>query len=251
MKRNKGITLIALTITIIVLLILASVATYSGVGTIKSSKLNKLKQELEIMQAEVNLLYEKYKDDIKSNIEITVGKDISLKQEKANTAFSDCGVTDTTGYRLYDAETIKELNIEGIEREYLVNVAKRDVICLDGFEMDGKKYYQLKDLTKKNTIEYGIPEEEVTFDINATKLTEGGWKIDISNIKFSKYVGKGTISYRKIGTDGNWTTPITIEKNAKSNQSYSFTVQEDGTYEIIIEDAKGKSGTNTQNLRGT
>ena len=94
-----------------------------------------------------------------------------------------------------------------------------------------------------------VPEECPTF--NATELAEGGWKIDISNIKFSKYVGIGTISYRKLGTDGNWSTPITIEKNAKSNQNYSFTVREDGTYEIIIEDAKGKSGTNTQNLSGT
>ena len=48
MRKEKGITLIALTITIIILIILASITTYSGISTIKSSKLNRFKQELEI-----------------------------------------------------------------------------------------------------------------------------------------------------------------------------------------------------------
>ena len=47
LSHALGNVLFLLRITIIVLLILASVATYSGVGTIKSIKLNKLKQELE------------------------------------------------------------------------------------------------------------------------------------------------------------------------------------------------------------
>ena len=44
MKKNiansKGVTLIALVITVIVLLILASIATYSGMDIIESSKLS-------------------------------------------------------------------------------------------------------------------------------------------------------------------------------------------------------------------
>lgn len=43
MKKEKGITLIALTVTVIILLILASITTYPGISTIKSSKLNKYK----------------------------------------------------------------------------------------------------------------------------------------------------------------------------------------------------------------
>ena len=37
--NSKGITLVALVITIIVLLILSSIATYSGLNVVKSSKL--------------------------------------------------------------------------------------------------------------------------------------------------------------------------------------------------------------------
>ena len=51
MKNNKGITLISLIITIIVLIILATTAIYSGVSTINASKLTAFETELRIMQS--------------------------------------------------------------------------------------------------------------------------------------------------------------------------------------------------------
>ena len=60
MKQDKGITLVSLVITIAVLIILASIATYSGVNVIRQSKLNKFTTEMGIMQTEVNNLYDKY-----------------------------------------------------------------------------------------------------------------------------------------------------------------------------------------------
>ena len=58
-KTQKGVTLVALITTIIVLLILASVAAYSAKGVIESSKFNAFVAELKIMQTQVNALYEK------------------------------------------------------------------------------------------------------------------------------------------------------------------------------------------------
>ena len=57
MKKQEGITLISLVITIIVLSILASVATYSGVSVIKSSKMTAFTTELKIMQTKINTIY--------------------------------------------------------------------------------------------------------------------------------------------------------------------------------------------------
>lgn len=62
MKNKKGITLIALTITVIILLILASVATYSGIEVIRSARLTAFTTELKIMQTQVNELYEEDKE---------------------------------------------------------------------------------------------------------------------------------------------------------------------------------------------
>lgn len=58
-KKENGITLMSLVITIVILLILASIATYSGIEVIKSSKLTKFTTEMKIMQTQVNELYQK------------------------------------------------------------------------------------------------------------------------------------------------------------------------------------------------
>ena len=50
-KENKGITLVALTITIIVLLIIAGIAIYSGNDIIKNAKLESLKTNMLLIQA--------------------------------------------------------------------------------------------------------------------------------------------------------------------------------------------------------
>lgn len=62
-KKENGITLMSLVITIVILLILASIATYSGIEVIKSSKLTKFTTEMKIMQTQVNNLYQKYKNN--------------------------------------------------------------------------------------------------------------------------------------------------------------------------------------------
>lgn len=63
MKSIKGITLISLVITIVVLLILASIGTYSGMNVVKSSKLTAFTTEMKIMQTQVNNLYQEYKNN--------------------------------------------------------------------------------------------------------------------------------------------------------------------------------------------
>ena len=60
MKNEKGITLASLTLTIIILIILSAVAINSGVGTIRYTKFNKAKSEIEIMQTNVNSWYQEY-----------------------------------------------------------------------------------------------------------------------------------------------------------------------------------------------
>ncbi len=59
MKKQKGITLIALVLTVIILLILASVVTYSGMGIVNSSKLTAFEVELKTMQTRSKRLISK------------------------------------------------------------------------------------------------------------------------------------------------------------------------------------------------
>ena len=110
--KEKGITLITLTITVIVLLVLAGITTYTGISSIKSSKLTKFKQQLEIMQAQVDMLYEKYKNDdgTLNEEEINkIGKDLSfLDTEEVDDIFNQVYSIDSIDsinkdtYRYYD-----------------------------------------------------------------------------------------------------------------------------------------------------
>ena len=127
-------------VTIIVLLILLGVTTTSGVNSLKLSKYTKFNEELKIMQAQVDQLYEKYKDDDVINI----GKDITDEyKESAEEAFSAVGETDQDGYKIFDRDVIDELDIQGITGEFIVNIKKRKVLSLNGLEYNGQVYYSL------------------------------------------------------------------------------------------------------------
>ena len=54
----------ALVITVIVLLILASIGIYNGLGTIRSSKYMAFKTELELLQSSVNKIYSENPDNL-------------------------------------------------------------------------------------------------------------------------------------------------------------------------------------------
>lgn len=236
-KRENGITLIALTITIIVLIIIASISTNAGISSIQSSKLTKFKQELEIMQAQVDLLYEECKNTdgtIDMDKVNAIGKDLTnLDSAEINEIFSSLNIDNTEDYRYYDTETIENLDISGVENEFLVSIKDRDVISIEGFESDGIMYRSLYQFPDKERISGDITRGDVTFSATSEK-TNDGWNINISDIKFSKYVGKGIIKYKE-SNDSDWTT---IEENAKQDD-YTFKVTTEGKYIIQITDAAG------------
>lgn len=239
MKNEKGITLISLVITIIVLIILASVTTYAGLNSIRTSKLTRFRQELELMQAQVNLLYEKYKDEET----ITIGKDISQADStKVENAFNSLGSQVTQAdYRYFDVDTLKDLGIEGIEEEYLVNIKTRDVISLDGFKYEGAMYYTLEQITGQND-DYGtLNRGEITFNTSYYNICEDSncekLHIVISDIQLSKYVGKCKIQYYN-EDKAKW---ITLEKDYMG-KDYKFELDSDGGVLIRITDAAGSYG---------
>ena len=235
MIDDKGITLISLVTTIVILLILTSIATYSGVNIVKQSKFTKFTTQLKMMQTQVNELYEKYSEN--QSIEVNgkkytgteianIGKEISTLSQK-NKVFntSTSGITDSTGYKYYDKETIKALNIEGLEEEeYFVNVAKRSVISYDGFEYNGKTYYTLEQLPDGlYNVEYSENTGKPTFDVNYECIEGGKYKITISNISYNGNIDKWQIKYQKKGQD-YWST----------SEDYNIIVNEGGEYKIYI-----------------
>ena len=130
-KREKGITLIALVVTIIVLLILAGVSLTGGLQTATNSRDTAVLSELEMIQHAALERYtkgatvgnynnfpgtQKYTDisQIKSEIP-QLTSDTTLMQILENTKDS------VDDYYYLDADDLKELEITGADDSYIIN----------------------------------------------------------------------------------------------------------------------------------
>lgn len=133
-KENKGITLVVLVITIVTMLIIASVTMYSGISQIDTAEDYKLLSELEIVK---NGVYERYANYKKTkNIELLVGT--KLTNTEIQTLASNIGITlitipssynedEKAYYRLTPYE-LDDIGIKSSEDNYVVNYVTGEVI---------------------------------------------------------------------------------------------------------------------------
>ena len=259
-KNDSGITLITLIITIIVLIILASIGITSGISTIRSSRLTKFTTEMKIMQLKVNELYDSYINDKSvtvgsveyvgkgktvTNADGTqtekpgiqeIGEDISIfSDNRLQEIFSEegSGITSTDGYMYYDTDTLQELNVDGVDNEFFVNIATRSVVSIEGFNYYGKKYYTLEQLPEGlYNVDYEANQGKPTFDISAENTGANQWKITISNIQYDGNISKWDVKYQLDGSD-YWNT----------SEDMSFIVDREGTYNIYIQNGDIQSDT--------
>ena len=240
-KNNKGITLMALVITIILLIILASIGTYSGIQVVKSAQFTAFSTELKIMQTQVNKLYEEKKngnDDVDA-LGKTISSSSTTVQSNATKVFNASGIRDTSDYKYFDTDTIKSLNIEGVEGEFFVNIDKRSVVSYDGFEYEGKTYYTLEQLPDRlYNVEHNISQEQPDFDVDYELLENGKYKITVSNINYNGNISKWYVKYQKTDSD-TW-----YESN-----NYSFNVDTPGVYNIKIANNEYESSVRQLQIR--
>ena len=240
MRKENGITLISLVITIILLLILATIGINSGVTTIKSSKLTKFTTELKIMQTEVNDLYNKWQngnEEEKNNI-LQQGKatdGTSIDNVIKNGVVPDKYVENKDRYRLYDTETIKnQLQIDGVESEFFVDVQGRRVVSTEGIENEGEMCYTLEQLPDGlYNVDYEENNGTVDFDVNGQVISESRGRIKISNVRKVDGTGKidkWQIRYRVQGEgDDSWKVT-----NEFTGSEYSFDVNKLEVYEVQV-----------------
>lgn len=155
LKENRGITMISLVVTVIVLMILASITTYSGVSTAKESRYYNAVHQMKVMQTEVNCWYEDKKDG--NEIEWAKGLLLSSSGKEAQcfTAYNSAKNNNINGsdigniadFKYFSKEIIKnDLDIEGVNYDFIINLNTRCVILVDGIEKDEKIYYSLGEI---------------------------------------------------------------------------------------------------------
>lgn len=138
-KKQNGVTLIALTITIIVLLILAGISITSGLANIKDSKNKKYISEVNMVQNAVLQRYTKAeltKEDYpgqkitREGIRIDdVISDINSKKSAESETVTKKD-TDESNYYLLTADNggLDDLQISNSESEFIVNYKTGEVI---------------------------------------------------------------------------------------------------------------------------
>lgn len=233
MKNQKGITLITLVITIVILLILAGVVINNGMESINTSKRTAFIAELEMIQAKVNVIYEERKTS-SENVDYynSIGQDISnVDQVHLNEVL---GETSKEGFKYFNSNDLEKLDLDNISQDVLINYNTREIVSLTGIEIDGVKYYKLKDIP--NYIGYNVDyintnTQAPEFTVSQTKLGENEYRIKIENIVYNSNVTGGTVKY-KLHSETNWIL---------NGESTSFILTRPGLYDICFTDSAGNS----------
>lgn len=250
LKNCKGITLVALVTTIVVILILASVATYSGKNALERTYLTAFTAELKIMQTHVNEIYQQYIDGetIQLGSDTYTGEAIlTMRKNSSDSEYStniedstlpiynvaqnvftseQSGITDKSGYLYFNRNLLEDLDIKDISGEFFVNIAKRSVVSCTGFEYQNETYYTLGQLPDSiYNVEYDNSNVNRPIIQNSSieKNSEEKWRITISNIQYDGYVEKWKVKY-KLETEENWNT----------SDNLSFIVTKNGKYKVKV-----------------
>lgn len=152
MRENKGVTLISLAIMVFVLIILASVSIYSGQEAIHYVRFENAKSQMETINSKINTLYTKYKNGDNTILDYGLSLD-NCNQELLTKTFEagNVDLTKKSKYKYFSKDWIKsELDISGIDYDYLVNIADRDILLLGGINYKETEYYTLNDFGIKN-----------------------------------------------------------------------------------------------------
>ncbi len=126
-RKERGVTLVALVITVVVLLIIASIAVYSGSETVRKAKLEELRTNMLLIEAKAKGLVE----EVNFKIGLTKPEDegYAVKKEEAeNEVYKGAGLEEATGvsapsaipvsecYKVTDA-TLQNWGLEDMEKE--------------------------------------------------------------------------------------------------------------------------------------
>lgn len=177
MKNNKGITMIALVITIVVLLILAGISIGTGNNIIKQSNLENIKTNMLLVKvkakeyvenANFNLgtAFDKVTDENEKNARIEKAKaelkgkeitDISIFNTNTNISQEEL-TTDNSNYIYYyklDSQNLTDMGISNVKSDekngwyiikYDIKNIEIEVYNTKGFENNETIYYSLTEL---------------------------------------------------------------------------------------------------------
>ena len=133
MKNNKGITIIALTVAVIILAIIVAVTVTIGTSMVDTAKFENIETDLLLIQSKAKVLADK-----KAIGEI---EEDELYGEKQNGG-------QYNGWYLLSQDDLDEMGLKKAKAEdnYYIDYENSDVAYGVGYEFDGATYYKLSEM---------------------------------------------------------------------------------------------------------
>lgn len=177
MKENRGITMVTLVITIVVLLIIAGISVGTGNNVIKESQLENLKTNMLLIKLKGKEYVENANFKLGTNIENATDKDARIESAKAELKIeqeqqinisdsilngTNIDVSDTSEYIYYyklSSQNLIDIGLTNVKSDedngwyiikYDVQSAQVEVYNTKGFENDENKYYSLTEIQDLN-----------------------------------------------------------------------------------------------------
>ena len=161
MKKETGITMVALIITIILMIILITATVNYGVNSLRTIKFQNFRYELEQVLGKVDTIYEKIK--LGETDYFMIGENVTDNEEAKNTLqiarqINYSNILDSqkdnyyyretyTYYRYLTQYEVQNLfDISSEPGDLIINFKTRDVISVQGFTFDDRTYYSLSEL---------------------------------------------------------------------------------------------------------
>ena len=161
-KKESGITIMVLAITVVIILIIAGITISKGSEVIKEAQLENLKTDMLLIQAKGKLIAEEIQ--YKTVYEKDKDKKESIKKEiLTGNGTKVADITDNT-----IKQTITSLGIEGIDQYYYLDKTVLDSMGLGKVKIEDGAYY---------VVNYDIDNPEVVYT--------GGYKAEDGNIYYT------------------------------------------------------------------
>ena len=177
MRRNKGITMVALVITIVMLLVLAGISIRTGNKVIKESQLENLKTNMLLIKVKGKEYVENANFKLGTNIDSATDKDARIESAKTELKIeqeqqinisdsilngTNIDVSDTSEYIYYyklSSQNLIDIGLTNVKSDedngwyiikYDVKNVQVEVYNTKGFENDENKYYSLTEIQDLN-----------------------------------------------------------------------------------------------------
>ena len=220
MKNNKGISLITLIFTIIVIIIIASIVIYTGYQkNVNKATFTKIYNEMQEITTAVQERHAAHR--INSSSYPYIGTELT-----DSTAITINGVKYGNGYYVVSPKQLSdELGVTNVNREYIVNYNTGEVVSKDPIYMDDKELYTIEDL--------------IETELNGELLTKTGEYDEEKGVN-KPILTKGMIPVKY--SNGNW-----IVTNENDEEWYDYSAAADKWANVmLLDDIELEGMTNAQ-----